>query len=174
MVLLIVEREIPWRTYLTAGVVVAPWLLFSQLYFGSVLPNTLDAKTGHVDSATYLYESLRRLIEGFLTPFQRFEALPQIVMSCLVLALVAPVFSRTADVLRQSAGRQSPGRRGAGVLVLLLVVPILQWLGYGWIGPPLAHRWYLVPGLQLLVLFCLLAWAPRRRRGRGDGAGRRP
>ena len=30
--------------------------------------------------------------------------------------------------------------------------------GYSIIAPPMEHRWYLLPGMLLLLVFCLLAW----------------
>ena len=72
VLLWIANRRIPWRIYLTAAVVVTPWLLFAQVYFGSVLPNTLGAKTDSVAAPDYLYESLGRLSEAFFSPIFRF------------------------------------------------------------------------------------------------------
>src|SRR5450432_691529 len=39
------HTRIPWRTWLAFGLTVLPWLIFSQFYFGSLLPHTLSAKT---------------------------------------------------------------------------------------------------------------------------------
>ena len=40
-----VERRFPWRESLVYLAILAPWLVFAQLYFGSFLPSSLGAKT---------------------------------------------------------------------------------------------------------------------------------
>ena len=52
------NRKVPWREGLCALGVVLPWLVFAQLYFGSVFPNTLAAKTGEVKTVEYMFESV--------------------------------------------------------------------------------------------------------------------
>ena len=39
------KRRMPWREGLIFGIIVGPWLLFAQAYFGSVIPNSVVAKT---------------------------------------------------------------------------------------------------------------------------------
>ena len=162
VLLWIANRRIPWRVYAAAAAVVLPWLVFAQVYFGSVFPNTLGAKTRAETIPDYLYESLGRLSEAFFSPLFRFASeadVPRIVTAILLLALVAPIFSQTALATRRAA-----------LLLSLLIVPTLFWLGYSLIGPPLEHRWYLVPALDLFLVFCGLTWggatARWRRRSR--------
>lgn len=46
MVALLIERRIPVRMLAVAGATFAPWLVFSQIYFGSVLPFSFSQKLG--------------------------------------------------------------------------------------------------------------------------------
>ena len=43
------NRKFPWGCLLTFFISVAPWLLFSYLYFHSFLPNSMAAKQGHLN-----------------------------------------------------------------------------------------------------------------------------
>ena len=38
------ERRMSWRALLPPALVIAPWLIFSQLYYGSILPHSIPAK----------------------------------------------------------------------------------------------------------------------------------
>lgn len=51
LVLLLYRRRIPWRAVLIFLVLVAPWLLFATLYFGSPLPQSMLAKQIHLQKA---------------------------------------------------------------------------------------------------------------------------
>lgn len=55
MFLLLRGRRFPWRLTLAFAVVVAPWLVFAQFYFGSILPNPLSAKEGNSGTLIYLH-----------------------------------------------------------------------------------------------------------------------
>ncbi len=48
LALLLHQRRIPWRAVLIFTVLVAPWLIFATLYFGSPLPQSMLAKQGHL------------------------------------------------------------------------------------------------------------------------------
>jgi hypothetical protein len=144
------SRSMPWRAAIAIAAVTAPWFLFSWVYFGSLLPNTLGAKSSAVHSIEYMHVSLVRLIDSFFSPVARFTRpgeFPAILRAALVLLLVAPVFSQTRIKLRQEP-----------LTGTLLAFPVLLWLGYSVIAPPVAFRWYLVPGMLLLLVFCLLCW----------------
>ncbi|MFA5885865.1 MAG: hypothetical protein WDA60_18585, partial [Acidimicrobiia bacterium] len=43
---LLIMRKVPWRTIGCAAAVLAPWLVFSLVYFGSVLPYSMTQKVG--------------------------------------------------------------------------------------------------------------------------------
>ena len=65
------QRRPPWRLALAFAAVTTPWLLFAQLYFGSILPAPLAAKHGFVPFAAYLH-SIHDLYQG---TFQKVFAL---------------------------------------------------------------------------------------------------
>ena len=152
------NRKVPWREGLCALGVVAPWLVFAQLYFGSVFPNTLAAKTGEVKTVEYMFESVVRQIYAFLSPFFHFwpdYLVPKIVVSLLILTLIGPIFAAARRLFARER-----------LLAHLLVFPVLLWLGYSWIAPPLDHYWYLTPGTYFLLLLSLLSWGEITRRRR--------
>jgi hypothetical protein len=60
---LLERRRIPWSTLFVSLAVVAPWLVFSHLYFGSIFPHTLGAKTGLTPFADYLRRFLLRALD---------------------------------------------------------------------------------------------------------------
>jgi hypothetical protein len=43
-------RRAPWRAALVFAALAAPWLVFAQLYFGSIFPNTFFAKLGQAST----------------------------------------------------------------------------------------------------------------------------
>ncbi len=165
LLLWIERRAFPLRALTAAAAVTVPWFLFAQLYFGSVLPNTLGAKSHDVAMAEYMYESTARAVRNFFSPCWRFVGaggLPRIAVALTVLALIGPLFAQAGGLFRRRP-----------LLAVLLLQPLALWLGYSAIGPPLAHSWYLVPALYLLLLLCLLAWGQavsRRRPADSRGA----
>jgi arabinofuranosyltransferase len=58
---MVTRREIPWKAGLVYAAVVAPWLIFAALYFGSPVPNTMVAKELHTFN-TRLYWMPRWLL----------------------------------------------------------------------------------------------------------------
>jgi hypothetical protein len=143
----IAHREIPWRTYLAAAVVVAPWLVFAFLYFGSVMPNTLAAKTREVMPLEYMAGSLERIAGGLVEPLDPVLPRSPLFPWAAAVGLAAPLLVRTVRWARRDVH-----------LVLFLAFPVLLWLGYALIGPPLAHDWYFLPATLFFVLGGLLAW----------------
>jgi hypothetical protein len=72
--LILEQRRIPWREGLIALVILAPWLIFGTLYFGSPLTNSIAAK-----SITYQNPPdalFKRLLQHYATPFFESQVLP--------------------------------------------------------------------------------------------------
>ena len=139
------ERRVPWRAGLTAVAVVLPWLAFAWSYFGSPFPNTLSAKAHDVEVATYFQESVAVQIHNLYTPLFRNihpSLVPTIVISLLTLTLIGPVFAAWRRLFRREL-----------LLAQALIFPLLLWIGYSLIAPPLEHPWYLVPRNLLLLVF---------------------
>jgi hypothetical protein len=129
--------RIPWRTWAACALVLAPWLLFSWVYFGSPLPNSVNAKT-----VAYIMPpgtALVRLIQTYSTPFFEFDtfgATGAMIGAAAYLALNA--------VALLTAARRIPR------LVPFLVYPWVYLLAFS-IANPLIFRWYNAPPLPALM-----------------------
>ena len=144
------DRRLPWRGAVACAAVVAPWLLFATLFFGSPVPNTLTAKAGEVAALEYLRDAVGRQMRGFYAPLYNFvpqHRVPAIAIHGMTLALLAP----TAVFWRRLPRRDL-------VVTLALAFPPLLALSYSWIGASPNFGWYLVPGTYLLALFALWSW----------------
>ena len=144
------QRRIPWRAGLAFSAVMGPWLVFAQVYFGSMMPNTLGAKGQSEPILKYMYVSLAKLSDRLFVPIQGILGSrhdQRLLEAVLLLLLVAPLLAWSVRLLRREC-----------LLAALLIYPILLWLGYSVISPPTQFQWYLIPGMYLFVLFCLLTW----------------
>lgn len=52
--MLLAQRRLPLRLVWVSAAVLAPWLIFSQFYFGSVIPNSATTKLGELSEGTQL------------------------------------------------------------------------------------------------------------------------
>lgn len=145
------DRSVPWRPGCIALGIVLPWLAFAWIYFGSPLPNTLQAKVAETSAAKYVYHSLTRHVatawDGLLCilgPGDRARGLE--------IGLTLAVASGVAIAVRRRF-------RGEPLLSILLIHPALLWVGYAVIAPPPNFLWYLVPALYGLLLLALLGWS---------------
>ncbi len=74
------RKRFPWRLLLGFAVPVLPWLLFAQLYFGSILPNALGAKKDYYPASDYLhyvffyYKAAFKKLVGIYTSIEFFKA----------------------------------------------------------------------------------------------------
>lgn len=130
--------RIPWRTWLIAGALVTPWLLFAWAYFGSPLPNSLSAK-----SVAYTIEpgaAFVRLLQFYPIPFGEYDLLGA-AGALLGLALYLPL---TLIALIYAAREQ---RR----LLPILLYPWLYMAAFS-LANPLIFRWYILPPYPALML----------------------
>jgi hypothetical protein len=153
------ERPIPWRAAGTFVLVLAPWLAFSTLYYGSPVPNTIAAKQvvsyAFMDSPHGARDLAAHFawFAGATGGRVRYEAagLGWVPLGVLLAFLLAGAAAAWAE----------PRRR------LLLVLPAyailtgaLYWAGRA----PRMFDWYLVPPLWCcLVLVAVGAGAAVRR-----------
>ncbi|MEM6796987.1 MAG: hypothetical protein AAF725_23635, partial [Acidobacteriota bacterium] len=139
------RRRPPWTEAFTALALFGSWLLFAQVYFGSIFPNTLWAKAGDAEFLPYLqnvfYVGGRQLFSplGEMSihaswPVRRGILILLFLPSILCLRLIF------------SAPRRS--------LLVLPAFALLMSVGYAVIGPPREHQWYHLPSL-----YGALAWA---------------
>ena len=150
--LTVARRRVPWRSGIIASCIVAPWLIFAQVYFGSVMPNTLGAKLGETGFTNYLLESGKRQLEYAWTPLFNHVGprtlVPTWVLHALSIAIGLGVVIAVARPLRRFP-----------MCGVLWVFTLVLWLGYALIGPPIAFNWYLLPGAIALLLLGLLGWS---------------
>lgn len=144
------ERRLPVKTAAVTGMVVAPWLVFSWVYFGSIFPNTLAAKAHDVEVTEYMHDAVVKQVWNLFSPVYHFwpsYLVPAVLVSLATLALMGPIFAVSHRLIRREP-----------LLAQCLLFPIVLWLGYSLIAPPLGHYWYLVPGTYFLLLLSLLSW----------------
>ncbi len=128
--LLLERRSFPWRLTLGFAVPVIPWLVFAQLYFGSILPNPLGAKEGASTTLAYLlrvffeYKAAFKNWIGLYTSVELFKA------GLSYLYLVPVVAGAVAAAVRD--------KRWA----LLGLYPFLHVLTYAAIGSDPGFTWH--------------------------------
>jgi hypothetical protein len=139
-------RPFPWREVGTYLLALAPWIVFSTLYFGSPLAHSVVAKT-----AAYRlepYSALVRLIQHYATPFFEHQVLGTTwVGAGAILYLFLSLVGGVAIVRRESR------------LLPLVVYPWIYILAFS-LYNPLLFRWYLAPILPMYTL-CILYGARR-------------
>jgi hypothetical protein len=150
----VLERPwVPWREGAIGLGLLAPWLIFGTLTFGSPIPGSIAAK-----SATYRLspvEGLVRLIQHYSTPFFGHEILGSgwhLVGFFVYLLLCVLGGLRTV----QRERRAWP----------LVAYPYLYLVVFA-VANPLLFRWYLSPPLPFYFLFILAGvWMVARDLGR--------
>jgi len=129
-------HRLPWRAGLVFLLVTGPWLVFSQLYFGSIFPNTFFAKVGQIKTG---------LVGGGADPFW------QTLLNIVKARLTGHWLFRIELIC---------GFVGLGVQLRQVVPwwPVLFWtalytLGYSTLGVVGFHWYYLplTPAFALLV-----------------------
>ncbi|MEM8962325.1 MAG: hypothetical protein AAGD38_12655 [Acidobacteriota bacterium] len=162
-------RRPPWRLTTTFFVVVSPWLLFANLYFGGFLPAPLAAKHGYHELGGYLFRVLlfqRTSFESLAGAFGAPTAWREPIAYVVALIILAGVVRLG---LRKGSGWLTPERLAVW---LFLLYPALHVAVYAVIGsdPGFTWHYYLVtPILWLLfaiglraILESLAKVAPRR------------
>lgn len=139
------RRRIPWPEGLITLALLAPWLIFGALYFGSPLTNSVAAK-----AVTYRLPpdaGFIRLLQHYATPFFEHQALPSVgvfvvfVLYCVLCGLGG------LDAFHR-ARRTWP----------LIVYPWVYFAVFA-AANPLLFRWYLSPPLPFYFLLIFTgAW----------------
>ena len=147
--LVLARRRIPWREGATALALLAPWLIFGTLYFGSPLTISAAAK-----SITYRLPpgaDLVRLIQHFSTPF--FED--------AFLGSYWRLIGFAVYLLLCGLGGLRVVRRDRRAWPLL-AYPYAYLIIFA-VANPLLFRWYLSPPLPFYFLFIVAGvWAIAR------------
>lgn len=122
---LLVLRRPPWRVAWVSAVVVAPWLLFSTVYFGSPLPHSFTQKASdQVANPTWVFDRT-----WIFDAIQRQGMMLLVVLGLAALAAV-PMLIRTKP-------------RAAVALVGCVAWPVLHGLAFSLIDLGDAYSWYL-------------------------------
>jgi hypothetical protein len=140
------QRRVPWRAGAIGLGLLAPWLIFGTLTFGSPIPGSIAAK-----SATYRLspgDSLIRLIQHYSTPFFGHQ----------VLGSVWQLAGFVVYLLLCAVGGVRAVRRDRRIWPLLAYPYV--YLAVFAVANPLLFRWYLSPPLPFYFLFILAGvWA---------------
>jgi hypothetical protein len=145
------------RFHASAVATLIPWLLFAQIYFGSVIPLSIVAKSRPLYPlpAGYSLWMLLALLDNWVTAASR---APDVIRSILV---VAPLYVIPMAVVALGPDR----RRGAWAPGAFLGAVVLLYAA----GNPLLFEWYLPP---LGVLGALSLWISTPRICRFTAAAR--
>lgn len=135
------RRRIPWREGGLYALVLAPWIAFATLYFGSPLANSVVAKTAAYRLGPF--SALIRLIQHYATPFFEHEVFGTgWVAVGAILYLVLSLVGGLAMIRRE--------RR----LLPLVAYPWVYLVAFS-VTNPLIFRWYMAPILPMYML-CIL------------------
>jgi hypothetical protein len=140
-------RKLPRRTALVAGGVFGAWLVFAQIYFGSIMPNTLGAKASDTSFLVYWEESLQFQFNQLLRPLRRFGL---VVENTTVSLWITGAVLLLPPLIR--------ARRLSAQLWLLGAIAGFLWLAYSIIGPPAKHTWHLTLAILCLIALGLAGW----------------
>ena len=150
-------RRLPWAEVAIFCALLLPWVIFATAYFGSPLPQSVQAKVHayHLDP----FSALVRLLQHLSTPFFEHEIFGRFWPAVgLVLYLVLYLVGGLRQVRR--VGRALPQ-----VLYPLVYVVVFS------AANPLIFRWYLAPPLPfyllgILIGLCAMLTDLARRLGR--------
>ncbi len=165
LALLIERRKPPIRLTAAFFAVVTPWLLFSWLYFGSILPQALGAKKDYYPALGYVrqvfdyYREYFAALAGLFIPSAGIQAAASWLFPPVCLAGAAALVAKARD------------------WIVLIAFAALQVLTYAALGPDPGFRWHyylLNPVLTMLFLaglyeagtFAVKLIPPARRRPR--------
>jgi hypothetical protein len=139
----LVQGYFPLQTWLSCTLTIAPWFIFSVFYFGSPIPNSINAKTiAYVMPPSVAFLTLA--LGTFSVPFFETELFPPELrgmagIAFMTLYLILSIF---------------------GILYAMRKAQrLLPFLAYPWlylavfsIVNPLIFRWYVLPPLPALTL----------------------
>lgn len=87
-------RRLPWRALLVYGLLIAPWLFFATLYYGSPVPNTLAAKATQA-----LAQTIPRWGDGLLAAAGDWALLSPVAALLALAGLALALMRRPGDRL---------------------------------------------------------------------------
>jgi arabinofuranosyltransferase len=151
--LLLARRRVPWHEGLIALAILAPWLIFGTLYFGSPITNSVSAK-----SAAYLIppnSAFLRLLQHYATPFFEQNVLPPQGIFVALVVYCGLCTLGSIDALHRD--------RKAWPLI---AYPFAYFAVFA-LANPLIFRWYLSPPVPFYFLLIVIGvWTVARDLGK--------
>lgn len=137
---LVVRRRWPWRLIVAGVVVLVPWMVFSWLYFGTLLPQTLGAKMAQGRS-------------GLWGPFLPLSVdwMKSFVLGSHRFPAVTPCHAYLVAAALAGVGAISAVRKPRFHFTAILVWVALYSLAYTVIGAPF-YSWYATPIVFAMIL----------------------
>jgi hypothetical protein len=136
-------RYIPLQTWLACLITIAPWFIFSTYYFGSPIPNSINAKTvAYVMTPGTAFVTLA--LGTFSVPFFETQLFPLAARGIAGIVFMALyfLFSLLSFIYAWRKARR---------LLPFLMYPWLYLAVFSIINP-LIFRWYVLPPLPALTL----------------------
>lgn len=130
--------RMPWRTWLTAAVIVLPFMFAAWTYFGSPIPNSVTAKRD-----AYLIEpnaALVRLIQTYSTPFFEFDTLGSTGTMIAAFVYLGLFITAVIGMLRRDARA-----------LALFAYPLIYFVVFSLLVD-LIFRWYMAPPLPAWMI----------------------
>ncbi|GEM_PF-239108 len=130
--------RLPLRTWITAAIILLPFMLIAWAAFGSPIPNSVTAKR-----FAYIIEpgsALIRLIQTYSTPFFEFDTFGSI--GAMIGAVLYTLLTLIGIIY---AARKLPR------LLPFLIYPWIYFAVFAILNP-LIFRWYLAPPIPALML----------------------
>ncbi|HEX9656653.1 MAG TPA: hypothetical protein VGB89_07040 [Bacteroidota bacterium] len=134
------HKSFPWKELLVIASVVLPWLVFSQFYFGSVIPHSLIAKSVSYSHLFPVFDPLR-VLTGYL-PFESLRVSSIVVRLPFVLLMLVPV---GIELIRLWRRRSSFVVWPAFFLLYALTFSFAR---------VILHDWYYLPGFVSYFVTC--------------------
>lgn len=155
------EGKFPQREFIVFIMIVAPWFIFSYLYFGSVFPGTLQAKRGHATFIQYCFDAFFYLA----TYCDRYNFCLLSFFSKRITYLLSPGPSYSKYIFKGSLvilylpvvllgvwhGIKNR-KKDNFVTLIFYIYPISMILALSTIGPPPEHRWHLTSAVNFALI----------------------
>ncbi len=134
------HKSPPWKEMLIIAIVTLPWILFSQFYFGSVVPQSLVAKTLSYHHLFPAFDPIR-VLTGYL-PFESLRDSSVGTRLPAILLMLTPV---VVELVRLWRLQNSLVVWPAFFLIYSLVFSFAR---------VILHDWYFLPGFVAYFITC--------------------
>jgi len=151
------QGKLPWKEALIIAFVMIPWLMFSQLYFGSMVPHSITAKSMSYAHLFPAFDPIRTFT-GYL-PFESLRSSSVSVRLPIIVLMLVPVSVEVVRLWREKSA-----------FVVWPAFFLLYTLTFSFARVVL-HDWYYLPGFVAYFVSCatlaelLFSKAKSARRG---------